>query len=116
MKKEERIGYLTPKTKKRITVPVTVFCASPAVTSIVVFPKPKTRSFTVIDAPAARDAIISFCKRPMKIRPPVNLIFHWILVIVEEPVFLITAETPKPPRKHLQSLRVQRYQLTLRKL
>jgi hypothetical protein len=25
------------------------------------------------------------------------LIFHWILVIVEEPVFLITAEMPKPP-------------------
>jgi len=57
-KEKEGGGLFTPMTKNNRAVPVASADSVPAVTAIPVLPKPITKSFTVTESPAARDAIV----------------------------------------------------------
>lgn len=94
-KRKKRWVYATLRTKTKNTVPVAVFEASPAVTVIVVLPKPNTMSFTVAVLPTAIATESVLCA-PRRIKPPVKFIFH-VTVAFTVPVFLITALMPSGP-------------------
>lgn len=103
MRKKEGSNYFTPSTKNRKIVPVPVCvadCPSAHVTSsfIVVFPNPMIgESLAVADAPAARDGIVPLFVFPTRMRPPVKVNFHWIVVAFKVPLFVMTALIPNPP-------------------
>jgi len=92
---------MTPKTKGPKTSAVllssTVAPSSQvAVTTIVVFPMPKTIAFTVICPPATIMPTVSVFSLG-KTSPPLNLMLQETFVAEATPVFLIVVVTPNPP-------------------
>jgi hypothetical protein len=84
-------------TNIRRAVPVTVASSVPAVTWIFVFPNPTTKSFRVTSSPAARTSMVPAFSLPTKISFPSSDTLQSISVRSDAPVFLMVAETPRPP-------------------
>ena len=83
--------------KKINAVAVAFSTQGPTVILIPVLPKPMTKSFTVTDSPTESDSIVPVLDLPMKISFPSRIMDQFRFERPIVPLFVIVAETPKPP-------------------
>ena len=82
--------------KNKKTFPIVDFIVVPTVTFIFDEPKPKTKLLMVTDVCAGMSMIPDF-DIPKKMRSPSRLMDQGTYIASPDPMFFITALTPKPP-------------------